>query len=108
MISINLEYERLKSLFSLVDESKTELVDNLIYQAAFMKVELDKLQEQMIKYGAIQISSKGAQHQTEAAKYYTKLVNSYGTVIKTLNTILGTQVDDGDDAFDEFLKRVNE
>ena len=105
---IGIEYERLKSLFSLVDESKTELVDNLIYQAAFMKVELDKLQEQIRKHGTIQISSKGTQRQTEAAKYYTKLVNSYGTVIKTLNTILGTQVDDGDHAFDEFLKRANE
>jgi pimeloyl-CoA synthetase len=105
---ISLEYERLKSLFSLIDETKKELVDNLIYQAAFMNVELTKLQEQMIKYGAIQISSKGAQRQTEAAKYYTKLVNSYGTVIKTLNSILGTQVNDGDDAFDEFLKRANE
>ncbi len=42
-VMINIEYERLKSLFSLVDESKTELVNNLIYQAAFMKVELDKL-----------------------------------------------------------------
>jgi len=108
MIRINLEYERLKSLFSLVDESKTELVDNLIYQAAFMKVELDKLHEQIKKHGAVQVSTKGTQRQTEAAKYYTKLVNSYGTVIKTLNTILGTQVDDGDDAFDEFLKRANE
>lgn len=105
---ISKEYERLKSLFSLVDESKTKLVDNLIYQAAFMKMELDKLQEQIRKHGAIQISSKGTQRQTEAAKYYTKLVNSYRTVIKTLNTILGTQVDDGDDAFDEFLKRANE
>lgn len=105
---INIEYERLKSLFSLVDESKAELVDNLIYQAAFMKVELDKLQEQIKKYGAIQTSNKGSQRQTEAAKYYTKLVNSYGTVIKTLNSILGTQVDDGDDAFDEFLKRASE
>ena len=92
----------------MVDESKTKLVDNLIYQAAFMKMELDKLQEQSRKHGAIQISSKGTQRQTEAAKYYTKLVNSYGTVIKTLNTILGTQVDDGDDALDEFLKRANE
>jgi len=105
---IILEYKRLKSLFSLVDDSKKELVDNLIYQAAFMNVELSKLQEQMIKYGAIQISTKGAQRQTEAAKYYTKLVNSYGTVIKTLNSILGTQVNDGDDAFDEFLKRASE
>ena len=73
-----------------------------------MNVELDKLQEQISKYGAVQISSKGAQRQTEAAKYYTKLVNSYGTVIKTLNTILGTQVNDKEDAFDEFLKRANQ
>ncbi|MFH5881217.1 hypothetical protein [Liberiplasma polymorphum] len=105
-MNIELEYERLRSLFSSVDESKTELVDNLIHQAAFMKVELSKLQDQIRIHGAIQISSKGAQRQTEAAKYYTKLVNSYGTVIKTLNSILGTQVNDGDDAFDEFLKRA--
>lgn len=39
---IEKEYKRLFSLFSLVDESKKELVDNLIYQAAFMKVEHDK------------------------------------------------------------------
>ena len=94
MKRISQEYERLKSLFSLVDETKKELLDDLIYQAAFMKVELTKLQEQMINYGAIQISTKGAQRQTEAAKYYTKLVNSYGTVIKTLNSILGTQVNE--------------
>lgn len=103
---ISIEYERLKSLFSLVDESKTELVDNLIYQAAFMKVELDKLQEQIRKHGAIQISSKGTQRQTEAAKYYTKLVNSYGTIIKTLNTIIGKNIIDDDDEFDEFMKRL--
>lgn len=105
---VQIEYDRLKTLFISVEQSKSELVDNLINQAAFMKVELDKLQEQIRKHGAIQISIKGMQRQTEAAKYYTKLVNSYGTVIKTLNTILGTQVDDGDDAFDEFLKRANE
>ncbi|MFA7105695.1 MAG: hypothetical protein WC154_00190 [Candidatus Izemoplasmatales bacterium] len=108
MSKLHREYERLISLFSLVDDTKKELVDNLIYQAAFMKVELDKLQEQITKYGAVQISSKGAQRQTEAAKYYTKMVNSYGTVIKTLNTILGTHVDEGDDAFDEFIKKASE
>ena len=105
---INIEYERLKSLFSLVDESKTELVDNLIYQAAFMKVELDKLQEQIRKYGAVQTSSKGAQRQTEAAKYYTKLVNAYGTVIKTLNSIMGKNIIDEDDEFDKFIGRMSE
>lgn len=71
---INIELERLRSLFSSVDETKTQLVDNLLEQAA---------------------------------KYYTKLINSNGTVIKTLNSIMGKNVIDGDDAFDEFLKKAN-
>ena len=104
---INHEYKRLRSLFSSVDVNKTKLVDNLIEQAAFMKVELGNLQEQIRKHGAVQISNKGAQRQTEAAKYYTKLINSYGTVIKTLNSIMGKNVIDGDDAFDDFLRKAN-
>ena len=107
-LSIESEYKRLKVLFNSIEENKSKLVDNLVQQAAFMKVELDKLQNQMIKYGAVQISSKGAQRQTEAAKYYTKLVNSYGTIIKTLNSILAKTVDDEDDEFDAFLKRATE
>ena len=87
--NVQIEYERLRSLFSSVDPTKAELVDNLLNEAAFMRVQLENLQQQIRKYGAVQISSKGTQRQTEAAKYYTKLVNSYGNVIKTLNTIMG-------------------
>ena len=105
---INNEYLRLRSLFSSVDETKTELVDNLIQQAAFMKVELGILQEQIRKHGAVQVSTKGAQRQTEAAKYYTKLVNTYGTVIKTLNSIMGKNIIDEDDEFDKFIGRMSE
>jgi hypothetical protein len=107
LILVETEYKRLRSLFSSVDETKTKLVDNLLEKAAFMKVELAILQEQIRKHGAVQVSSKGAQRQTEAAKYYTKLINSYGTVIKTLNSIMGKNVIDSDDAFDDFLKRAN-
>lgn len=106
MNRFDLETERLRSLFSSVDKNKTKLVDNLIEQAAFMKVDLGILQEQIRKPGAIQVSSKGAQRQTEAAKYYTKLINAYGTVIKTLNSVMGKNVIDGDDTFDKFLKRA--
>lgn len=100
------EYNRLKLLFTSVDPTKSELVDNLINEAAFMRVQLENTQEQIKKYGAIQVSSKGSQRQTEAAKFYTKLVNSYGTVIKTLNTIMGKNMIDDDDEFDEFMKRL--
>ncbi|MDY0364171.1 MAG: hypothetical protein RBR27_05575 [Bacilli bacterium] len=81
-------------------------MDNLLNEAAFMRVQLENLQQQIRKYGAVQISSKGTQRQTEAAKYYTKLVNSYGNVIKTLNTIMGKNMIDDNDEFDEFMKRL--
>jgi ABC-type Zn uptake system ZnuABC Zn-binding protein ZnuA len=106
--NVQIEYERLKSLFSSVDPTKTELVDNLINEAAFMKVQLSNLQEQIKKHGAVQISTKGNQRQTESAKYYTKLVNSYGTVIKTLNSIMGKNVMDEDDEFDKFMAKMSE
>jgi regulator of replication initiation timing len=83
---IDNEIERLRSLFSSLDETKTQLVDNLIEQAAFMKVELGILQEQIRKHVAVQVSSKGAQRQTEAAKYYTKLVNSVSVKNNTFFT----------------------
>jgi hypothetical protein len=108
MNKVKVEYERLRSLFSSVDETKTKLVDNLIEQAAFMKIELGILQDQIRKHGAIQISNKGAQRQTEATKYYTKLVNSYGTVIKTLNSIMGKNIIDEDDEFDKFIGKMSE
>lgn len=104
--NVQIEYERLRLLFSSVDPTKAELVDNLLNEAAFMRVQLENLQQQIRKYGAIQISSKGTQRQTEAAKYYTKLVNSYGNVIKTLNTIMGKNMIDDNDEFDEFMKRL--
>lgn len=104
---VSIEVERLRSLFSSVDETKTQLIDSLIEQAAFMKVELGILQVQITKHGAIQVSNKGAQRQTEAAKYYTKLVNSYGTVIKTLNSIMGKNIIDEDDEFDKFIGRMS-
>lgn len=105
---VQIEYDRLRSLFSSVDPTKAELVDNLINEAAFMRVQLENLQLQIKKYGAAQISSKGSQRQTEAAKFYTKLVNSYGTVIKTLNTIMGKNMIDDDDEFDDFMKRLEQ
>ena len=40
-------------------KQKTKLVDNLIEQAAFMKVELGILQDQIRKHGAVQVSTKG-------------------------------------------------
>jgi len=104
---VQIEYERLKVLFSSVEPSTSELVDNPINEAAFMRVNLNHYKFKL-KYCAIQISKKGTQRQTEAAKFYTKLVNSYGTVIKMLNSIMGKKIIDEDDDFDKFIDKISE
>lgn len=100
------EYTRLTSLFALdgLDSGKRTLVEELIQQAAFMKIELEILKEQIHAYGAVQISTSGKQRQSEPAKYYTKLVSSFSATLKTISVIIGKNSGDADDELDKFLK----
>lgn len=102
------EYERLKSLFALdsLDERKKVLIDELLQQMSFMKMELEIVQEQIASFGSVQVSKSGKQRQSEAAKFYTKLVASYSSTLKSVNSILGRTSDIGDDELDTFLKGI--
>ena len=103
---IKQEYERLTALFKDVDETKTKLVDELLHKAAFLKVQLDELQEEVISHGAIEYSSKGNSRETPCYKTFLASLGVYQTVIKTLNSIIGKNAIDEDDEFDEFMKNV--
>jgi hypothetical protein len=102
------EYNNLKEKFDLtsLEPSKAVLVDELLKQSAFMITELSILREQISTYGSIQISKKGKQRQSEPAKYYTKLVASFSSTLKTINSILGKTTLDTEDDFDNFLKGI--
>ncbi len=102
------EYKRLKGLFALetLDESKQTLIDELLQQMAFMKMELEIVQEQIASYGSVQVTKSGKQRQSEAAKFYTKLVASYSSTLKTINAILGKTSGGEDDELDKFLKGI--
>ena len=102
------EYDRLKSLFANADEAKINLVDELLKKAAFLKVELDSLENGIRRNGVMQLSNKGNARITLSYKAYLQSISIYSNIIKTLNTILGGTEDDGDDSFDEFLKKVEE
>lgn len=100
------EYERLKKLFVNVDESKAELVDGLLKKASFLVVELNKLQKDVETYGTIERSNKGNVRESIYYKTYLSTLNVYQGIIKTLNTIMGKNVLDDDDEFDDFIKRT--
>ncbi len=104
---INLEYERLLNLFKDVDENKTKLIDELLLKAAFLKVQLDELEESIKKYGTIQFSNKGNARETVNYKTYLKTLTVYQGIIKTLSIVMGKNTIDDDDEFDEFLRTAN-
>ena len=104
--TIREEYERLKALFVNVDESKAELVDELLKKASFLKFNLDTLELQIQKNGAIEKSNKGNVRESIYYKTYLQSVNVYQSIIKTLNTIMGKNVIDADDEFDDFMGRL--
>ena len=104
--TIREEYERLKALFVNVDESKAELVDELLKKASFLKLNLDTLELQIQKNGAIEKSNKGNVRESIYYKTYLQSVNVYQSIIKTLNTIMGKNVIDPDDEFDDFMSKL--
>ena len=104
---VSKEYKRMSSLFKDVDESKAKLVDELLKKAAFLKIELDKLEQSIESTYVVQTSSKGNQRVNLSYKTYLQSLSTYQSIIKTLNSILGRDIDDGDDYFDDFLKEAN-
>lgn len=100
------EYERLKSLFLDGDEAKLSLVDELIKRASFLSVELKSLERDFKKVGVLQYSSKGNVRTNPSFKTYLQTLIVYQGIIKTLNSVLDTNVSEDDDEFTQFLAKV--
>lgn len=100
------EQARLAEIFKNVEPAKAQLVEGLIDEAAYLRVETAHLRSTMVETGMIKIhpQHKGLQKPTEAAKQYLKNVNSFAVVIKTLNGILQKDALEDEDPFDQFLK----
>ncbi|MCI1244844.1 MAG: hypothetical protein LKG11_02750 [Bacilli bacterium] len=107
-VKINQEYERLHSLFKEVDENKAKLIDELLWKAAFLKVELDNLEATVKKGGALQKSNKGNIRLNPTYKTFLNTLTVYQGIIKTLNSVLGKNELDENDEFDEFLRNANQ
>ena len=54
-----IEYERLLKLFTDVDEAKRKLVDELLKKAAFLKTQLDSLEDEIRKHGSMKVLYAG-------------------------------------------------
>lgn len=100
------EHEKLTKIFENVEEEKKQLAEGLIKDAAFLYAENMVLIEVMEQTGMVRIhpDNPARQKVTEASKQYLKNVNTYSTVIKTLNSILNNNAIEEEDAFEKWMK----
>jgi hypothetical protein len=89
---VSSEMERLTVLFDNIDPDKKNLCKNLIQNAAFMSVSLQKLQEDLNESGWVEEYQNGenqcGRKPSSTAQIYNKLISNYNNVIKQLIGLL--------------------
>lgn len=100
------EVKKLKEIFQDLDPPQRKLAEGLIEETAYLKSELIEMREVLKETGMIKIhqSDKSKQKALPIANEYRRTANIYALNIKSLNSILGKNVPEEDDAFDQWIK----
>lgn len=107
--AINAEMKRLKRVYKDIDLKHKSVIAGLVERAAFMRVSLDELEEDINKNGMTELFSQGQQtpykRKRPEADLYCSLNTGYQKIIKLLADQLPKQVSssDNDDGFDSFV-----
>ena len=98
------EYERIKALFDGVDENQLALVEGAIWEAARLRVELDRLNEIVRQTGLVKVhpDNPGMQKELPVSRLIVKVRANYLNYIAKLSGVLGKSIDDEDDDMKEF------
>jgi regulator of replication initiation timing len=98
------ELAKLTEIFKDVEDSKRQLVEGLVEDAAFLKAENYALKQNLSETGMVNIHPQYPQLQKpfEAAKQYLKNVNSYSVIIKTLNGVLNKNILEDEDELSDY------
>lgn len=98
------EYERIKALFANVDEKQLQLVDGAIWEAARLRVELDRLNDIVAQSGLIKIDPHNPTRQKvlPVSKELPKVRAGYTNIIFKLARVLGASVGDEDLGLDDY------
>lgn len=98
------EYDRIKSLFSGVDEKQLSLVAGLILESARLKVELDDLNKIIKETGHVKYNPNNILQQKElpVSKTAIKVRANYLNYIAKLSNLLGKNIDDEEDELSDY------
>lgn len=103
-MEVSQEYERIKQLFSGIDEKQMQLVDGAIWECARLRVELNKLNEIAKETGLIKIhpTNPTMQKKLPVAEMLTKVRANYLNYLAKLSNILGKNIEDDENDLEEF------
>lgn len=107
---IKRENKRLRNKYKELPKDFLEIVDGLIDEAAFMRVELQDMKEDMIENGRIEefcqsANSKPYDRERPVVRQYNQMVRNYQNIIKQLDEKLPkkSEIPEKPDGFDEFI-----
>ena len=100
------EVKRLESVFEDVDADKREAALGLIEEAAFMRITLQDLKEEINEKGTVDIMPQGEysiRRQSPEVQTYNTMIQRYNTTYKELFNLLPKEVaSDIDEEFENF------
>lgn len=100
------EINRLESVFEDVDADKREAALGLIEEAAFMRITLQDLKEEINEKGTVDIMPQGEysiRRQSPEVQTYNTMIQRYNTTYKELFNLLPKEVaSDIDEEFENF------
>lgn len=104
---VNAERKRLREVFDEIDEKRKTVVEGLIDEAAFMRVTLQDLKQDIKEHGESELFSQGNQEpylrERPNSKKYDARNTSYQKIIKLLlDELPKGQKRGGGDEFDDF------
>ena len=99
------EYERIKALFVDVDEKQLQLVDGAIWEAARIRVELDRLHDIVKQSGLIKVDPNNPTRQKvlPVSRELPKVRAGYTNIIFKLAKVLGASVGEEDLGLDDYV-----
>lgn len=107
---VKAELKRLSQNYNSLSDARRTVADGLIARAAFMRIEMEDLEEDLDKNGWTELFSQGKQDPYDRARPQGQLYNAlnanYQKVIKQLDAMLPKEElkpEDSDDGFDDFV-----
>lgn len=93
--------KELLDILSLIEENKAKTLIPLVDEICYLETTLQKLR----KFSSIEISDTGKTRITAAGKQYKEYFQSYTNALKVIQSALLKFSVEGEDAFDEWLKK---